>query len=59
LFVELLVDVLYPLLDASQMHGYAAALTVPSGIFLAYIFRADDATDIVMAALPLHIARRS
>lgn len=38
------------------MHGYTAALAVPSGIFFANIFRADDAIDVVMAALPFHIA---
>lgn len=59
LFVKLLVNIFYPLFDAAQMHGYRATLAVPSRILLPNIFGTDDATDIVVAALPLHVARRS
>lgn len=49
--IELLVDVLDPLLDAFQMHGDAAAHAGPNPVFSSYFLCANHADYLVMATL--------
>lgn len=58
LLVELLVDVLNPLLDAFKMHGDTAAGTGPYPIFPSDVLSADNAIMLVMTALSLLELRR-
>lgn len=55
--VELLVDVLDPLFDASEVHGDAAASAGPDPVLPADVLGTDDAVLLVLAALALHEPR--
>jgi hypothetical protein len=49
--IELLVDVLDPLLDAFQMHRDAATVAGPNPVFSSYFLSANHTNYLVMATL--------
>lgn len=51
--IKLLIDVLNPLLNAFEMHGYAATSTCPDPIFSSDVLSADNAILFMLAALSL------